>query len=43
MRQISFTLVRALGLFACNTKQVDKAKISNDAIKQLFRLLKPTL
>jgi hypothetical protein len=33
MRHKSFTLVLALGLIACNVKQVDKAKISNDSIK----------
>jgi len=33
MRRINFILALTLGLFACNTKQVDKAKISNDSIK----------
>ena len=33
MRRKSLTLVLVLGLFACNAKQVDKAKISNDSIK----------
>ena len=33
MRHLSFTLFIALGLIACNTKLVDKAKISNDSIK----------
>jgi hypothetical protein len=33
MRHLSFTLFLALGLIACNTKQVDKGKISNDSIK----------
>ena len=33
MRRINFILALTLGLFACNTKQVDKVKISNDSIK----------
>lgn len=33
MRRINFILALTLGLLACNAKQVDKAKISNDSIK----------
>ena len=33
MRRINFILALTLGLFACNAKPVDKAKISNDSIK----------
>ena len=35
MRHKSFTFALILGLIACSTKQVDKAKISNDSIKTI--------
>ena len=36
MRRINFILALTLGLFACNAKQVDKAKIHNDSIKTII-------
>lgn len=36
MRRINFILALTFGLFACNVKQVDKAKISNDSIKTII-------